>query len=95
MIVADYITPVIMFLNQIGSFGLSPDRLPWSTMESYLEDRGMELVNWPAGVPRTSDGIQGLSAEHADKLYCAITHSDKKHRLIFRLLDKQVATGMS
>ena len=62
--------------------------------EIYLKNRGIELVNWPAGAPRTSDrGIQD-SAEHTDKLYCAITHSDEKHRLLFRLFDKP-AIGMS
>ena len=72
---------------------ISHGRLPWSTLESDLEKRGLALVNWPAEVPRKRNkGIYNLSAEHADKLYRAIMHPDEEYRLGFRSLGP--AAGM-
>ena len=76
--------------NGIGSFNvfISHGRLPWSTLESDLEKRGIGLINWPAEVPRNrgNRGINDLSAEHADTLYRAIMHPDKENRLGLRYL---------
>ena len=76
--------------NQIGSFNvfISHGRLPWSTLESDLEKRGIELINWPAEVPRNrgNKGINDLSVAQADALYRAIMHPDKENRLGLRYL---------
>ena len=86
-----------MPLNCIGSFNvfISHDRLPWSTLEIYLEKRGIGLINWPAEVPRkhSNRGINDLSAEHADALYHAIKRPDKENRLGLRYLP--TPAGMS
>ena len=75
----------IMSLNRIESFNVfvPHNRLPWSTLETDLENRGIRLINWPAEVPRKhgNRGINDLSAEHADTLYHAIMHPDKDNRL--------------
>ena len=87
----------IMPLNRIGSFNvfIPHNRLPWSTLETDLENRGIRLINWPAEVPRKhgNRGINDLSAEHADTLYRAIMHPDKENRLGLRYLLS--STGMS
>lgn len=72
---------------------ISHGHLPWSTLESDLEKRGLALVSWPAEVPwKRNKGIYDLSAEHADKLYRVVTHPDKEHRLGLRSLGQ--AAGM-
>ena len=79
-----------MPLNRIELFNvfIPHNRLPWSTLETDLENRGIGLINWPAEVPRKhgNRGINDLSAEHADRLYYAITRPDKENRLGLRYL---------
>ena len=87
MTVIRYNTLDMMPLDRIGSFNVftSHGRLPWSTLASDLEKRGIELINWPGEVPRKRNrGINDLSAEHADTLYRVIMHPDKENRLSLR-----------
>jgi len=67
---------------------MAKKKLPWRNFEFTLNKYGVEMLNWPRGVPlpgkgrSPSKGINGLSAEHLEKIYEATRK--KNNRLDFR-----------
>ncbi|KAG9312349.1 hypothetical protein JVU11DRAFT_7669 [Chiua virens] len=73
----------ISMLREIG-FQVPEDRLPWSTLEEKLRERGYTILNWPEGVIRENDkGVYSLSAEDAAKLYRALFSTQPQGQLQF------------
>ena len=62
-------------------------QFPWLTFQNTLNKYGIEMLNWPTGVPLpgkgrcSSKGINGLSVEHLERIYEAI--HKKTNRLDF------------
>lgn len=61
--------------------GLKNKQLPWTTLRRVLEKCGLELANWPSGVPLPGSGdqmcddnkgINGLDMKHLYLLYDAM-----------------------
>ncbi|KAH0833500.1 hypothetical protein J3R83DRAFT_12625 [Lanmaoa asiatica] len=64
-------------------FKLANGRLPWSTLEGDLREKGYMILDWLQGVPRDRDkGISGLSARDTDKLHDALFLEELRLRFI-------------
>jgi hypothetical protein len=73
-------------------------QFPWRTFQNTLNKYGVEMLNWPAGVPLPgegrcpSKGINGLSVEHLKKIY-EVMHKKTKRLDFCRVLPMEARDG--
>ncbi|KAJ7598515.1 hypothetical protein C8J56DRAFT_914279 [Mycena floridula] len=81
--------------------GQREKKLPWLTFEITLQDEGIEMINWPDGIPKPgtgpnpSKGISGVPVRHLRKIHAAIHSATEQLELRHILGQRKPGLGIS